>query len=87
MCILAPSNWFSQYDPVPYKLMGDQSFGLNKSATQSGALSALGGDFHPVMSANRMDTALIKIDWCSQLLISHPQLSQGYSFMVKRRGS
>lgn len=32
------------------------------------------------MCASTMDTVLIKIDWCSRFLISHAQLSQGYSF-------
>lgn len=38
------------------------------------------------MSANTIDTALIKIDWCCRFSFSHAQLSQGYSLKMIRRG-
>ncbi len=42
----------------------------------------VGLDLHSVMSANTMDTALIKINCCCRSLIFHGQLSQGYSVRV-----
>lgn len=43
VCNFELSRWFTQSDLAPFTLMGNQLFGLNKSGTQSSALSTSGG--------------------------------------------